>query len=301
MRKKANKDDFRKSRTKLPPGAFAIGPKTDPSPSDLIDADTWNSIVSLPDDVSLRTSEHYGSVLKKFWDAWGEWICLVLALQGAVKKPSTSPIAHCAGATIDEVQASIYNALIGFYRLAFSSLRNILEQMTIGLHLELTDNQKIFSDWVNGDRELRFGWATDNVSHHSSVYNLERHLTNMTGDNLFQQKTQKKRAGFARRLYSELSQFTHGGPAFTNADLWDGSNGPIFVPKAFEKWSATFAKVYALGVLEVKLAQPKIKALGSGSSLTIRNLFKQIVNRVPQKEGGSIILQTILNLKDVWK
>jgi len=203
--------------------------------------------------------------------------------------------------TIDEVQASIYNALIGFYRLAFSSLRNILEQMTIGLHLELTDNQKIFSDWVSGDRELRFGWATDNVSHHSSVYNLERHLANMTGDNLFQQKTQKKRAGFARRLYSELSQFTHGGPAFTNADLWDGSNGPIFVPKAFEKWSATFAKAYALGVLEVKLAQPKIKALGSGSSLTIRNLFKQIVNRVPQKEDGSIILQTILNLKDVWK
>ena len=156
--KRAIKDDFRKSRLKLSPNSFAIESKTDPPPSDLIDKDTWNSIVSLPDDVSLRTSEHYGSVIKKFWDAWGEWVCLVLALQGAVKKPSTSPIAHCASTAIDEVQASIYNALVGFYRLAFSSLRNILEQMTIGLHLELSGNQKMFSDWLNGDRELKFGW-----------------------------------------------------------------------------------------------------------------------------------------------
>lgn len=80
------KADFRKRRVKLPPDAFAIGPKTNPKPSDLIDQLTWDSLVSLPDDVSLRTSEHYGSILKEFWDAWDEWICLVLALQGTVKK-----------------------------------------------------------------------------------------------------------------------------------------------------------------------------------------------------------------------
>jgi hypothetical protein len=285
---------------KLPPNAFAIGPKTEPEPSDLVDPNTWNSLVSLPDDVSLRTSEHYGSVLKKFWYAWDEWICLVLALQGAVKKPSTSPIAHSANTAIDEVQASIYNALVGFYRLAFSSLRNILEQMTIGLHLELAHNQEIFSDWLNGDPELKFGWAADNVTHHPSIQKLESCLTPMIYDNLFQQKSPKKKAGLARRLFSELSQFTHGGPAFTNGDLWDGSNGPIFVPKAFEKWSVTFAKTYALGVLEAKLAQPKITVLGSGSRLTVRDLFKQIVNGIPQKEDAFIALHEVLNLDEVW-
>lgn len=142
--------------------------------------------------------------------------------------------------------------------------------------------------------------AADNVTHHSSIQKLELHLIAMTGDNLFQHKKRKKRAGFARRLFSELSQFTHGGPAFTNADLWDGSNGPIFVPKAFEKWSATFARAYALGVLQAKLAQPKITVLGSGSSLTVKDLFKQIVNRIPQKEDGFIILQKVLSLNGVW-
>ena len=297
----SNQNDFRNSRKKLLPEDFATGPRIDPNPSDLIDADTWNSIVSLPDDVSLRTRDHYGSVLRKFWDAWGEWICLVLALQGAVKYPTTSPIAHVASHAIDEIQASIYNALVGFYRLAFSSLRNVLEQMTIGLHLKLSGDQNRFLAWLNGDRELGFGWAADNVPYHSSVRNLERHLTSTIGDNLFQQKKQKKSGGFARRLFSELSQFTHGGPAFTNADLWQGSNGPIFVPQAFEKWSRTFAKTYAFGVLEVKLAQPEVTALGSGSSLSIRELFEQVVNMIPVKEDGLIILQTVLNLKTLWK
>ena len=88
---------------------------------------------------------------------------------------------------------------------------------------------------------------------------------------------------------------------FTNADLWQGSNGPIFVPQAFEKWSRTFAKTYALGVLEAKLAQPEVTALGSGSSLSIRELFEQVVNMIPVKEDGLIILQTVLDLKTLWK
>lgn len=216
------------------------------------------------------------------------------------KKPSTSPIANSALTSIDEIQASIYNALVGFYRLAFSSLRNFLEHMTIGLYLELSGNRKIFSDWLRGDRELKFGWAADNAPLNSSIQKLEGYLTTATHDNLFRQETLKKRAGFARRLFRELSQFTHGGPAFTNGDLWEGSNGLIFVPKAFEKWSVTFAKTYALGVLEARLAQPKITVLGSGSSLTVRELFRRIVNGIPQNDDGFIVLQAILNLDDAW-
>lgn len=267
---------------------------------DLIDKDTWNSIVSLPDDVSIHTFDHYGSVLKKFWSAWSEWICLVGALQGAVKDQTTSPIAHVACIAADELQASIYNALVGFYRLAFSSLRNILEQMTIGLHLNLAGDQETFQDWLNGERELKLGWAADKAPHHLSVRNLERYLKDTLGDNLFRQKTPNRRGGFARRLFSELSEFVHGGPSFTNADLWQGSTGPIFVPQAFEKWAWIFAKTYALGVLEAKLAQPDVTALALGSSLSIRDLFEQVVNMVPEEEDGLVILRAVLNLKTLW-
>lgn len=295
MVRESNRNDFRASRWKLPPEAFAIGPKgPDSPPSDSIDKDTWDSIVSLPDDVSIRTSDHYGSVLKKVWSAWSEWSCLVGALQEAIEDPTTSPIAHVACNATDEFQASIYNALVGFYRSAFSSLRNVVEQMTVGLQLKLADDQDTFRSWLSGDCELGFGWAADRVPGHTSVADLERYLTETVGDDLFRQRAPNQSGGFARRLFSELSNFTHGNPAFTNADMWQ-SNGPIFVARAFERWASIFAKTYALGVLEVKLAQPDITTLAFGSPLSIRDLFEQVVNTIPEEEDGSVILRAVLN------
>jgi hypothetical protein len=288
---KSNRNDFRAHRRKLPPEAFAMGPEgPDALPSDRIDKDTWHGIVGLPDNVSIRTSDHYGPVLKKFWSIWSEWSCLVGALQETVEDPTTSPIAHVACDSTDEFQASIYNALVGFYRLAFSSLRNVVEQMTIGLQLELANDQDRFQAWLSGDCELKFGWAADQARLHTSVAELEHDLKKAVGDELFRQRTPSQNGGFARRLFSELSNFTHGGPAFTNADIWQ-SNGPIFVPQAFETWASIFVKTCALGVLKAKLAQPTITALAFGSSLSVRGLFEQVVNMVPEREDGFAILR----------
>jgi len=217
-----------------------------------------------------------------------------------VKDPTTSPIVHVANHANDEIQASIYNSLVGFYRLAFSSLRNVIEQMTIGLHIELEGDQVIFNDWINGDQELKFGWAADKVHKHSSVGTLESYLIDNLNDSLFRQKNQKAGPGFARRLFSELSNFTHGGPEFTNADMWQDSTGPIFVLQAFKRWIGVFAKTYSFGVLEAKLAHPNITNLAFGSSLTIKDLYERAFNMVPQKEDGYIILNEVLNLTSFW-
>ena len=201
-----NQDDFRSLRKKLPPNAFASGPEEpDASPSDPIDKKTWNNITSLPNDVSIRTTDNYGSILKRFWSLWSEWICLVGSLQQSVEDPSSSPAAHVASISIDEIQASIYNVLVGFYRLGFSSLRNVLEQMTIGMHLELANDKRTFGDWLKGNRELNFGWAADNVHKHSSISSLEHHLIDDLGESLFRQKKQKFGPGFARRLFNILN------------------------------------------------------------------------------------------------
>jgi len=289
MALRGSSNDFRSHRRKLRPEDFAIGSDgLDSLPSDLIDKDTWDSIVSLPDDVSIRTSDHYGSVIKKYWSMWSEWICLVGALQEKAEEPDTSPIAHVALEITDEFQASIYNALVGFYRLAFSSLRNVVEQMTIGLQLNLANDQDAFRFWLRGN-QLLFGWAADCVQHNTPVADLERHLMEAVGDNLFRPKASNQSQGFARRLYSELSNFTHGGPAFTNADMWQ-SNGPIFVSHAFEKWASAFIKTYALAVLETKLAEPNLTALAYGSSSSIRSLFKQATSMIPEPEDGFNIL-----------
>ncbi len=181
--------DFRIKRGMLPADAFAYGPKINYLPTDLIDVDTWNSMTSLPDDVSLRTSGDYGSTLKLYWKAWDDWICLAIALQDIANKAFDSPIANCATVGIDEIQGSIYNALVGFYRLSFSALRNMVEQITIGLALELSGNNKIFMEWLKGDTDLKFGWASDLLLQNQSIHNLEEMLLQSIGDSLFRQKT----------------------------------------------------------------------------------------------------------------
>ncbi len=94
-----------------------------------------------------------------------------------------------------------------------------------------------------------------------------------------------------------MSQFTHGNPEFSNADLWEGSNGPIFVPKSFKRWSITFSKVFALCVIEAKLAKPTITVLGAGSKQTIDNLYSLLLGKIPAKEDGSAIFKALIDLK----
>lgn len=57
--------DFRAKRIMLERKDFAIAPTKYPGPTDLIRKKTWRDIVSLPDDVSIRTSDRYGSLLKE--------------------------------------------------------------------------------------------------------------------------------------------------------------------------------------------------------------------------------------------
>ena len=163
--------------------------------------------------------------------------------------------------------------------------------MTIGLQLSLANDQNTFRSWVNG-KQLLFGWAADCVRNHLPIAALERHLLIAVGDSLFRQKSSNQVAGFTRRLFRELCDFTHGGPTFTNADIWQ-SNGPIFVPNAFEKWAVAFIKTYALAILEAKLAEPKLVTLSYCSSSSVGSLFEKAISTMPEQEDGFIVFNAI--------
>jgi len=63
--------DFRSVRALLPEDAFAyaVGPQS--RPTDLISSKTWSSIMALPDDVSIRNTNHFGPLLEGVWLLWG--------------------------------------------------------------------------------------------------------------------------------------------------------------------------------------------------------------------------------------
>jgi hypothetical protein len=64
--------DFRARRYMLEKDDFAVASGEYSGATNLIDEYTWKSIVVLPDDVSIRTSDKYGSQLQQMWEYWGE-------------------------------------------------------------------------------------------------------------------------------------------------------------------------------------------------------------------------------------
>ena len=129
---------------------------------------------------------------------------------------------------------------------------------------------------------------------HTVIINIEKALENKINDSLFRQKkskTQQDNGGFARRLFSELSSYTHGGPSFTNADIWQ-SNGPLFVRSAVKKWINVYSGVSALAILLAKAAQPNLNKF-IDSELNIELFFKSMVEYIDAGEDGVSLFRSI--------
>ena len=281
--------DFRAKRLMLEKKDFAIAPGRCPGPTDLIRKKTWTSIISLPDDVSIRTSDRYGSQLNQMEEYGGIWARVVLGVQALRKNPRKSPLAIAACDAADEFQASTYCALVGYYRVAFSCLRNVLEQMTIATRLAVINDPKSFADWRNGETRISFGWAADTLPKAVEVAAVEQHLKIASQDSLFAQSPK----GFARRLFGQLSKYTHGATGFTDADFRQ-SNGPIFVPKTFLAWYAAAIKTYALALHELKLGEPRLKELPYGPPCVTFDEFRgRLLTNLPGHDRDARFLRSL--------
>lgn len=283
--------DFRASRYMLEDDDFALSSGSYEGATNLITETTWKSIVSLPDDVSVRTSDKYGPELDRMWEYCGMWGRVVLALQALCKDPMKSPTAVAASDAADEFQAAIYCALVGYYRVAFSCLRNVLEQMTIGARLALVPDTNFFRDWRNGSEKIGLGWAADTIRRNAEIRALEKHLHKSISDSLFDQAPK----GFVRRLFAELSKYTHGSAGFTDADFRQ-SNGPIFVAETFITWSTAVLKTYIVVLHELKLAHPKLKDLPYGPpEIALDELRRKILTDIASTDPDYRFLQALVN------
>lgn len=282
--------DFRAKRLMLEESDFAMPAGKYPGPTNLIQKAAWNSIVSLPDDVSIRTSDQYGPQLEQMWEYWGIWGRVVLAVQELSIDPKESPAAFAACNATDELQAGTYCALVGYYRVAFSCLRNVLEQITIGTRLALSADAKSLADWRNGDERIGFGWAADTITKSPEVRALEKHLKATVADSLFAQAPK----GVARRLFAQLSKYTHGAAGFTDVDFRK-SNGPIFVHEAFLAWCIAALKTYAVALHELRLAHT-LKALPYGPPPVTFDAFRRrVVAEIPSDDKDSPFFQSLVN------
>jgi len=238
--------DFRARRTVLTRRDFGYAPKPAPRPSDIIDEATWDSIVRLPDDVAVRTSNYHGTTIKQLDDLWGAWVDCYGEVQDCI-----FPVMLDAG---DDFQAATYSALTGFYRLSVAALRSALELTAIGAWAQVCRKEKEFRSWRAGKSSLSFGQACDGLS--GATTPLRGHLRATVNDSLFDQRNSTAEGGFARRIYSGISEFSHSRPGHADSDMRE-SNGPIYVRSAFNH--VAWMQFEALGLCFVLLliARPK--------------------------------------------
>ena len=240
--------DFRARRVVLTRNDFGYAPGPEPPPSDRIRRATWSSIVTLPDDVAVRTSNHHGTTLQQLDELHGAWVRAVGDDQDCM-----FPVMLDAQ---DDFQASTYLALTGYYRLSVAALRSAIELVAIGAWAHLSGRLQEFQRWRRQEITLSFGRACDGL--HGSAVALGNHLRATVNDGLFEQSTPTSEGGFARRIYSGISDFAHSRPGSTDGDL-RRSNGPIYVRTVFEHVAWMQFETFALCFVLLLLARPNLE------------------------------------------
>ena len=215
----------------------------------MIDKGTWDSIVTLPDDVAVRTTNYHGKAIRQLHDLWGAWIDCV-----GEEHDFMFPVMLDAA---DDFQAATYTALTGYYRLSIAALRSALELVSIGAWAQVCGKHQELADWRSGKKKISLGQACDGLI--QGAQKLEFDLRQLVGDTLFAQKTSQREGGFARRIFDGISDFTHARPGSTDGDM-RGSNGPIYVRSAFHHVSRIQFEVFALCYVLALLARPKLPA-----------------------------------------
>lgn len=248
MTKPLTLTDFRAVRIVLEPSDFALGSdEPDPPPSDLIPEQTWHGIMDLPDDVAIRTSNRNGQVLREIYWLWGRWVQAV----GDTEDKLFAPMLDAC----DDLQASLFDSLHGYYRTAFSALRNVIELMTLGACGVLTGS-KVYEEWREGSTEFKFGAACDLLWKEPSLAVFNDQMNSVGHESLWAAKRPGLSGGYSRRLYREMCNFAHSRPGFTDFDL-RSSTGPIYVARAFWDWYLAFLRSLSLCSILMFLARPR--------------------------------------------
>jgi len=159
----------------------------------------------------------------------------------------------------DELQAATYNALTGYYRTAIGCLRTVIEQITIGTYFQCCGTAPEYKEWRSGTARdgFRFGNACDGLINADPLKGLNARFKESLGDSFFNQKGNTNPGGWVRRLHSELSEYAHSRPGYSQADQWE-SNGPVYASDALDFCLDKFIETSMLGFVLAKLSLPNV-------------------------------------------
>lgn len=227
------KDDFRATRKYLTEDEFGISGEEDFVPAARIEQEVWDGLMSLPTDVSIRTTDFCPDEVKAAYQIATSWL--------HIGDPfADGPIKTQTFSVYEALEASVFMATTGWYRQAGLSLRAAMDDMILGLYYEGIPNKwDQFERIIEGNKSApMFGCVRDA-------------LFDLTGDQLF-----AKDGGSFGQLYSRLGVYTHCIP---NHELWK-SNGPIYADEAFERWFEELDQTHRRLVEAITITRKRLQA-----------------------------------------
>lgn len=240
--------DFRAHRKILEPNDFALcDGETDPAPTDLISEVAWDGIMTLPDDVAVRTTSYQGERIELLYDLWAGWI---------ESMPRRSIVADAMLDSADDLSAAVFNLVHGFYKQAISSLRSALETTALACECTLTRSSKRWKAWQSGS-EVRYADICKALAVQDRFLALETNSRTATGGSIFPGQNGYGNA-WARNLYYRLSKFSHARGDSTNGHLWK-SNGPIYSEDGMRVSYHLYVETYALLIILLKVTYEQFR------------------------------------------
>jgi len=143
-------------RSKLPLEAFGLAPDKEQKPTDLIQHSVWQEIFACPDHTAIRTSEHNGTKIKVLVELQNVMIDLMTE-----EMEKDSRLFYLIPSILDDLQSALFTSVSGYYQTSASSLRSALDQTVIAAYLILITKDEEFEKYRNGEKELKFGYASD--------------------------------------------------------------------------------------------------------------------------------------------
>lgn len=238
------RDDFRRERVLLAPHLFADpGTGHDLPPTDMISRKAWEGLIDLQTDVLLSTTSHEGSSVDALHRLVSMWIFLTPMYE------EQAPYVFEAGLLAhEEFDALAFIALHGYYRQALGCLRNVLEVLTVGAALAVTDNGALFTRWRNG-HEVKFGNARDMLMGSPEGQRLDALAAPAA---IFNRNVP---GSWLSRLHKRLCGYAHSRAGTNNMDFWE-SNGPVHVWGLLDRIIAEMRETMALGTVLLRLGWP---------------------------------------------
>lgn len=239
-------DDFRKERTFLAPHLFADPGSGHEPPIEMVSQRRWEGVIDLPTDVLLRTTSHEGRTFDELAGLSSLWTFMM-----PMEEHHAPYLFEATLLANEEFDALTFIGPHGYYRQAFSCLRNALEVLTVGAGLAVTVNQTLLDRWRNGGA-VPFGNACDWLAASALGQHVDR---SAAPGAIFRRKDP---TAWITRLYERLCGYAHSKAGYNNIDLWE-SNGPVHVWGVLDRLVDETRETMALGLVLLRIGWSAIE------------------------------------------